>query len=785
MRSRALLLAALILPLASFATAAPPAPRSWAPYEAVTEVRDLAISAGGTTIAAALAAPPAPSASNPLAPPVLGGELSILDVDAGFAFNATSGGSGFGRNFTALSHDGVTIASVGLDPVQGGLGGGLATQQSKIRLYGMRLTSGDSWSSTSTATFFNATLDFGYPVDLVMSADGTSVALASQQGSEMVVQGFTLGPSAFNEQFRYHVVGNVTDIAATPDLATIAVAGRAPSGNDTFAHLAVLPFSNGATPTRTHLDRTNNTSFLATAITADGSRIVAGDARGMLHVFTAGSAAAPLALPGPTAPVTRVLMADDGARIAAVMGQSFVMLNGSTAPPSLIYNVTHAGSVTDAAGNRTLGLVVLAVNGTGVVGYGDASSARHWVLPATGSSVALDAAGTHVAYAASATRVSAARVPRGFTFTHTDGLEAGPIQGVRPQGSVTFQLQVNNTGGALERVRFEADRVLDLSITADPPVLVVEPDRAGRVNVTVHTGPLFSGTRSLVVSAVSLTSGLRDETNVSIQLQDEPEVRFLVNDTGDIAMKPGESRTLILGVLNNGSSDAAIGIRATQTVTTGAPWDVQIDPASLTLAPNSVTTVRAVVKAPADGADGTSDTVRFTLEGTNVSDSVSFTFRINPTLGVLVEATGRVKFVEPGQSAYYNVTVTNTGSLPRRFEAFYEATPQGGKTWAVDMDTSPFRLEPGRERTIQVRVFAPQDATPNVDRVSVFVRARSFPEQVNETLAEGNLTLFANAVPPKPTTTTTTPGENVPGPAVGVILLSLVGVALLHRRRRP
>ena len=44
--------------------------------------------------------------------------------------------------------------------------------------------------------------------------------------------------------------------------------------------------------------------------------------------------------------------------------------------------------------------------------------------------------------------------------------------------------------------------------------------------------------------------------------------------------------------------DAAVGVRARQTVTTGQPWNVTIDPASMNLGPNSITTVRVVITAP-------------------------------------------------------------------------------------------------------------------------------------------------------------------------------------------
>lgn len=784
MRTLVLLAVSLLLPLSPLAAAAPPTPQPWPPHNAVSDARDVAI--GGLTVAAALAPPSTPT---PGQPSNTNADLAILDVENGFAKNGTQSGIvgqanvvAYGRNFTAVSADGLTVVSVGLDPTQLNIGS-VANQPPKVRLSFNKLSGATRWSPGAAEANGSVVLGEGIPIGLAVSENGARVVVATQLAGEMLVNAYTLGGSSLVQQFTYRAPGNVSAIAATPDLDTIAVAGQQPEGNDTHAALLTLPFSSGV-PAQSHFDRTlNGSSFTSVGIARDGSRVVAGDARGQLHVATGGSMAQPLGLPGASGAVTGVLVAEDASRIAAIVGSSLVMLDGTTAPPAVLYNATHAAGVTDFTGNRTLGLVVLAVNNTGLVGYGDLGAAPLWTLPGAYTRAAVSQDGGYVATAVRG-NLSVLRVPRAISLQHEAGGDGAPAKPVKPQGSVTFPLTVRNDGAAVERVRFEFERELDLTLVADPPVVAVAPDQTARVNVTVTTGPLFAGTRSFNVTAVSLTSGIRDDATLTLQLRDIPDVRFLYNDSTDIAMKPGESRLVVLGVSNGGASDAAVGIRATQAVTKGSPWDVSLDPASLTMAPNSVTTVRVNVKAPEGAEDGTSNALHFTLEGANVSDDVTITFRINPTLGVTVDAAGRVKFVEPGGIAYYNVTITNTGSLPRRFEAFYDATPQGGKSWAIDMETSTFLLQPGASRTIPVRIFSPQDAAANVDRVSVLVRARSFPEVANETLAEGNVTLFANAVEPKPTTTTTPTGDTIPGPAAGVVLFAIVAVALLHRRRR-
>src|SRR5581483_8630837 len=96
-----------------------------------------------------------------------------------------------------------------------------------------------------------------------------------------------------------------------------------------------------------------------------------------------------------------------------------------------------------------------------------------------------------------------------------------------------------------------------------------------------------------------------------------------------------------------------------------------------------------------------------------------------------------------------------------------------GHVWPVDMLQDAFRLDPGQSRTLQVVVHAPGDVTP-ADHVAILIRARTVPETPNETYAEDNITLFAQAVAP-PTPTPTSPAHAVPFPP----LPALVGLAVL------
>ena len=66
---------------------------------------------------------------------------------------------------------------------------------------------------------------------------------------------------------------------------------------------------------------------------------------------------------------------------------------------------------------------------------------------------------------------------------------------------------------------------------------------------------------------------------------------------------------------------------------------------------------------------------------------------------------------------------------------------------------------------------------------SVLIRARSVPEEANETFVEANVTLFANAVQPQPVATTGSQPNQIPFPSF-LGLAACLALAVLARRRR-
>jgi hypothetical protein len=798
---KAALALALALALPGLVHAGAPTPAAWAPYDATNAVNALAFSRDGSTAAAALAPNSAPTPG--AVPAVATSDLAILDAAHGFVTNGTTNGAcpppppgpapaapcatyPLGKSFVATSLDGTTVAALGLvatasNAVGGVLGG---TPGESLQLSYQRVTSGGSWHDARS--FVNVSrIVSGNATGLAVSNDGTRVVVTTDDEDTFSVLGFVFDGSQLQAQFSDTRGGHAYALATTPNLEIVTVATQIPEANNqTHGALYSYSFTTGSLASTLYDRSVNGSALVSAAVTSDG-RLFAGDMRGRLLYGTPSNDLAPVLLPGASANVTPMVVSTDGGRLALAEGAQVVLVDTSGATPNVLWNATLPGNVATLSANHTGGLVVAAVNGSagGVFAFGDNDSTLLWTIPGAAAAAALDDAGRAVAYAQNS-HVVIATVPRAISFELPGGGKASQSLPVKPQGTTSFDAVVRNPGAALERVTFTGPRDTDVSVVASPSSVVVAPGQAANVTLLVTAGKTFTGRHAFNVTAVSQTSGVMDNVTLSMLIQTSSVVSLTLNGSTEVTVAAGVKTDLLLGVVNNGTRDAAVGLRAIQQPSVGDLWNVTLDPTTFTLAPNTITTVRASVTAPESATNGTSDTVTFIMQGPDVSDQVTVTFRINPTFGIDVEPVGSAtKFVEPGKIAYYNVSVTNTGSLPRDFQAFVQPSASGGKNWPVEMFTDPFLLGPGQQRVLPVQVFAPADAAPN-DQASVFIVAHEIPAFATDNqTTQGNVTLHAIAIPPKPTTTT--PVNPIPavGPVAALGVLALIAAALRQRRR--
>ncbi|HET6403054.1 MAG TPA: hypothetical protein VFH78_00275 [Candidatus Thermoplasmatota archaeon] len=786
MKRALLLLGLMLVPLLPLAEAAGPEPRPWAPYTAGVDVASLALAREGTTMFAGVRSPatPTPGTGIPSVPTPGTTRLDsiVLDHEYGFARSySVSTIAPDGITHVAVSRDGSTIAALRRELVVTG-----QTEQSHLQLYYGRIAPNGNWSSGAQfeRSINLGTVDTVSAVGLALSDDGRRVAILLVQGTNYVLRGWAAGASSLDSAFELRQAGTPRALAASGDLSRMVVGGQFPrDANLTHGGARVFQFAQ-ADAVAAHYDASaNNTDVRSVAISHDGSVVAVGGGDGNLTLFRGARDAlrSPATLPLGAAAISNITMSEDGTRLATAIGTNVAALD-ITAAPRVLWNATVSGqNVTGLAMNRTGAIFVVGTGGTGggVHAFSDVDGTLLWSIPGDTRAVAIDSAGTRVAYAQRAA-IGAARIPRALTMDLATGGKIAPTQMVTVPGTASITVSLRNDGAALERVVFEESSP-EVDVRADQEVVTVRPGSIVRTNLTLDVREGLVGQRVFNVTARSLTSGAVDNITVSVVPRPTLDVKLSVNVT-DILAQPGQPSEFLVTIVNNGTGDAPVVVQAVQEVTAGPQWEVALSETQLTALRATRTSVKVTVTPPADAANGTAAFVTLTLAGQDIFDSARVTLRINPELKVEVNATGVTKLIEPGRRASYNVTVANIGSLARDFDVFYTIVASDSRNWGVEMPSEVVRLEPNARRTFPVTIVAPADALPQ-ERVAVRVTARSIPEAENETIVSDEVTLFGIAVEPR-ITTTTTPSNGIPFLAPLAAVAALLVAALLPGRRR-
>lgn len=770
-----LALALLMLPLVPIGGAAEPVAATWSPFTAPQPINALDMAETSDTIAAALSAYTGrtgdgtclPTEAGCVSSPQDAYDLAILSVANGFvrASDDNEAVSPQGRTHVAVSADGTTVASVGTDP-------SVTSPSTAPVLYYNRAAQGSNFTTTPTSIRTNLA---GTTLGVAVSDDGRRVAVLSEVNSNTTVRGFTFTNGILASAFTFTTPGRPNALAASADLNRLVVVGMAPPSIPDRAVVHTLTYASGVSGTPWYAPL--GTNLTRVAVSPSGDRWAAGGVNGTAVLFNAGITE-PTAIPAGGGKIDAVRFSGDGSRLIVASNTTLMGFDATGAQLASKWNASLPANVNALDANHT-GRIVAAATSNGVYAYGD-DGRELWHVNGNSFAVDVNANGTAIAWAQT-TRVFAAAIPRALTFAFENGEDQGTPRTITPGGNATYDLFISNNGAAHELVTFSGPENLDVQVAFDPAVVTLAPGESRRVVATVTPGQLDAGSRSFNVSATSHTHDLVDDVTLAFTLASVVDVSMVVNVT-DVLAKVGEEHELLVGIRNAGSKVVAVSLRAEQSPSAGDRWNLTIDPPSLTLAPNSITTVRITVTPPARAENGTSNAITFFLEGAEVADQARIVYRINPTLGVEITPAARVKYIEAGKDGTFNVTITNTGSLPRRFSAYYDVNETSGRAWGIDMPLDEFRLEPDQSRTLTIRVTAPVDAVPP-DQLTFTVTARLVPEG-DEPVIRDTETLFANAAERVDDEDDGEDDNVIPAAPLPFILVGIGLVAALLRRRR-
>lgn len=781
------LVSIMMLAAVPVSEAGEPRPVAWSGYRAAEAVKAFALAKDAGTLAVGLASV---SDRGVGAPDLSGGtavatsDLLVFNLNDGRLFNSTS--TLAGRRAAATSSDGKVVVAAG--PAGPSLNGEVL---SFYRVAGAAPPPPGGSEPGQQAPAWTENL--GAPVNaLATSGNGKRIAVAvsASSGPRLVV---------YNDEkanlMSFTGADRIGSVAMSKDGEWVVAGGRVRSDDQVAGAVFLFRATSSEPQKRFVLSSENATEIVSVAMTPDGSAFAALTVGGQVLTFTNEGLRTrdPLAHGASAANVTgrALALSANGRFVAFAADRSVTLLERSSTSLSARWTFAAPDVVHALDMDRTGSILVAAVAGAtgGVFGFSPLASEPFWRLTGGGgaSHVALTWDGAHVAYAQGRV-VHARSLPHNLTFL----FETGPGQGTPlappaatlPFKPVTFSAIVRNDGARPERVELELPSIREMTVAANRTSFDVLPGQSQRVALTVTPGRLPPGPYAANVTARAVGAGHWANLTLNVTVSPVSDISLALSGPPERRLAPGGNDSLLLGVTNDGNGATEVQVDVTQRVTKGGEWQVRLVGGSrFPLAPGASGTIRILVNVPEDAVNGSSNKLTVSVRSPAGTSSQDVLYHVNPFVAVNVTAAGRTKFVYSGETAQFNLTVRNTGSVAAQFEAAYNPPRVTGlsRNWVVDMDIAPFPLEPGASRVLPVRVFAPEDAAKD-DLLSVTVEVANVPLNSGMKIVSENITLVAYVTDPPPAPPSSEGRVPAPGALLGALAVACAAFLLSRRR---
>lgn len=570
--------------------------------------------------------------------------------------------------------------------------------------------------------------------DLDMSGDGEVVVVATDRLDSD-------GADDGTNYWRFTQGGSVTKNAAYGGAAT------AVSVSDDDPHWTVVGYATGevalfqdVTPSAAEFVRKpSNDDVTSVHMSRDGTRYVAGDQGGRIHLFAV----------TPEAPVHGAFLRTVSAGSSDVEGLRF--------SDSATYLIYHIGSEVSMDAVRQTSLLSL------------------WTadLPSTPSGIAMRGDGEQVVAAFG----DSVRV---FQASHTVDTNTPDDATMKPGAQRTFTFTVENAG----------NRPADMTLGAgydpgavvalvDPGSLTLDPGDAADVEVTVtvldNTPP---GDQTVSLNH-SLAVGAEGSAAFTVTVPVVHDVRLQEGDSTSLAVEPGAAVPFEVVVHNAGNVEETATVELA-SATSG--WLVDIDPVPVTVAPGEDETVTVTVEAPTDAAEGVTGEAKVRLQG-NAGQSVTLYATVGANFDVSLDAPPGIQVV-PGETATATLTVRNDGNAPDAADlAIDDSTVPSG--WSVRFANGQETLESetiegGQSSDVGLLVQAPANAGS-----STTFAFRVAAVSQGDTSARDSADIIVSVQQATATETDTGTGSNqTPTPGLLLVALGLAGLAAARRDQR-
>jgi uncharacterized membrane protein len=244
---------------------------------------------------------------------------------------------------------------------------------------------------------------------------------------------------------------------------------------------------------------------------------------------------------------------------------------------------------------------------------------------------------------------------------------------VRAGGTAEYRLLLSNLGNVAERVAIAAEGPVrwDARVNLSLDDLGPGEQRALRLLVTPPAGTLGGTAGSTTVTASAFDTpgvAVSNRTLTTVVQEFAIELSCPVPRQG---VDPGSLVSFPVSVANRGNGDDEV----TLSLIGGSRWSTRLEPSHFLLPFNG--TVEAAVVTRAPDLSPANETLELTVLAVSVLNS-SAQARLNLRAAVngidrfSLDIDPPARFVDPGGSGEFNITVTSTGNMPERVELAVE-----------------------------------------------------------------------------------------------------------------
>jgi uncharacterized membrane protein len=302
--------------------------------------------------------------------------------------------------------------------------------------------------------------------------------------------------------------------------------------------------------------------------------------------------------------------------------------------------------------------------------------------------------------------------------------------------SARYELWVQNRGNVRERVQLETEPAHEWGAALDAGLFDLDPGRERYFNLTVAHPPEALGGDEGAVAVVARSADLPSvwALNTTYTLIRQHFALELSSPFPELRVDPGSLASFPVTVSNRGNGDDEV----TLSLLGGSRWTTYIEPGHFLLPFNSSLEAAVVTRAPA-GSPANDSTALIALavpvKDQSAQDRLALRATVNSIAKLALAVDPPSRYVDPGASGQFDVTVTNTGNTCETVRL----TAEEPGVLSPDSAVVPM----GRSASSTLSVAVPQNARAWSE---ILVSVEAFSERDPEVSRHAIATVVVNQV---------------------------------------